>query len=150
MLCVFPLLGVQCYYHFSYSLSFYLRTWWTLCWQPTSLYLGLLHYRMFLSLHLLFSQYNLFLDIFSIITHILSSTVCSATLLPSIKRFLPNHWNEDLIVWRFPYFRCKWHRLIFLNCCWYIENCDISSYLLGEQIVSSLKKFSEIIKWRGN
>ncbi|CAJ2674508.1 unnamed protein product [Trifolium pratense] len=28
----------------------------------------------------------------------------SATLLPSIKRFLPKQWNEDLIVWRFPYF----------------------------------------------
>lgn len=31
-----------------------------------------------------------------------------ATLLPAIRRFLPNHWNEDLIVWRFPYFRCMW------------------------------------------
>ncbi|KAH7838326.1 hypothetical protein Vadar_025068 [Vaccinium darrowii] len=29
----------------------------------------------------------------------------SATLLPAIKRFLPNHWNEDLIIWRFPLFR---------------------------------------------
>ncbi|PNX80772.1 signal peptide peptidase-like protein, partial [Trifolium pratense] len=27
-----------------------------------------------------------------------------ATLLPSIKHFLPKQWNEDLIVWRFPYF----------------------------------------------
>ncbi|MBA0574550.1 hypothetical protein Golob_001743 [Gossypium lobatum] len=23
-----------------------------------------------------------------------------------MKRFLPKHWNEDLIIWRFPYFRC--------------------------------------------
>ncbi|KAJ8446864.1 hypothetical protein Cgig2_016174 [Carnegiea gigantea] len=30
----------------------------------------------------------------------------SATLLPGIKRFLPEHWNENVIVWRFPYFRC--------------------------------------------
>uniref|UniRef100_K7M6Q2 Signal peptide peptidase n=1 Tax=Glycine max TaxID=3847 RepID=K7M6Q2_SOYBN len=28
-----------------------------------------------------------------------------ATLLSSVKRFLPKHWNEDPIVWRFPYFR---------------------------------------------
>ncbi|XP_057515098.1 signal peptide peptidase 2 [Amaranthus tricolor] len=29
----------------------------------------------------------------------------SATLLPAIKRFLPKHWNENVIEWRFPYFR---------------------------------------------
>ncbi|KAL1315059.1 hypothetical protein HN51_041849 [Arachis hypogaea] len=29
----------------------------------------------------------------------------SATVLPLIKRYLPKHWNEDIIVWRFPYFR---------------------------------------------
>ncbi|EPS60281.1 hypothetical protein M569_14522, partial [Genlisea aurea] len=28
-----------------------------------------------------------------------------ATLLPAIKRFLPQKWNDNLIVWRFPYFR---------------------------------------------
>lgn len=28
----------------------------------------------------------------------------SATLLPAIKRFLPDHWNDSLIVWRLPYF----------------------------------------------
>lgn len=32
--------------------------------------------------------------------------LCSATLLPAIKRFLPEKWNEDLIIWRFPYFPC--------------------------------------------
>jgi len=26
------------------------------------------------------------------------------TLLQFIKRFPPKHWNEDVIVWRFPYF----------------------------------------------
>lgn len=36
---------------------------------------------------------------------VLGIVALSATLLPSIKRFLPNHWNDDLIVWRFPYFR---------------------------------------------
>ncbi|KAF2291843.1 hypothetical protein GH714_035827 [Hevea brasiliensis] len=29
----------------------------------------------------------------------------SATLLPAIKRYLPNHWNDDLITWHFPFFR---------------------------------------------
>ncbi|XP_043815976.1 signal peptide peptidase isoform X2 [Manihot esculenta] len=28
----------------------------------------------------------------------------SATLLPAIKRYLPNHWNDDLITWHFPFF----------------------------------------------
>ncbi|KAG5065658.1 hypothetical protein JHK86_009389 [Glycine max] len=36
---------------------------------------------------------------------VLGIVALSATLLPFIKRFLPKHWNEDLIVWRFPYFR---------------------------------------------
>ncbi|XP_061336511.1 signal peptide peptidase-like [Gastrolobium bilobum] len=36
---------------------------------------------------------------------LLGIVALSATLLPSIKRFLPKHWNEDLIVWHFPYFR---------------------------------------------
>lgn len=59
MPCVFLLLGVQCYYHFSYSSSFYLRIWWTLFWLATSLCLGLWHCRMFFSLcpiNLLFSR----------------------------------------------------------------------------------------------
>lgn len=29
-----------------------------------------------------------------------------ATLLPAIKRYLPEHWNQDVITWHFPYFRC--------------------------------------------
>ncbi|PIN13900.1 hypothetical protein CDL12_13471 [Handroanthus impetiginosus] len=28
-----------------------------------------------------------------------------ATFLPTIKRFLPTPWSDNLIVWRFPYFR---------------------------------------------
>ncbi|CAL0319224.1 unnamed protein product [Lupinus luteus] len=35
---------------------------------------------------------------------VLGIVALSATLLPSITRFLPNHWNENPIVWRFPYF----------------------------------------------
>jgi len=31
--------------------------------------------------------------------------LCSATLLPSIKRFLPKEWNDNLIVWRAPLIR---------------------------------------------
>jgi len=32
--------------------------------------------------------------------------LCSATLLPSIKHFLPKEWNDNLIVWRAPFFHC--------------------------------------------
>lgn len=49
-----------------------------------------------------------------------SFSLYRATLLPSIKRFLPTHWNEDLIVWRFPYFRCTscaCHLLSLYSCC---------------------------------
>lgn len=37
----------------------------------------------------------------------LSLCLCSATLLPAIRRFLPKKWNDDLIIWHFPYFRCR-------------------------------------------
>ncbi|XP_039018836.1 signal peptide peptidase-like [Hibiscus syriacus] len=36
---------------------------------------------------------------------VLGIIALSATILPAIKRFLPKHWNEDLIIWRFPFFR---------------------------------------------
>ncbi|KAK7311796.1 hypothetical protein RJT34_10161 [Clitoria ternatea] len=36
---------------------------------------------------------------------VLGIVALSATLLPFIKRFLPKRWNEDLIIWRFPYWR---------------------------------------------
>jgi len=32
--------------------------------------------------------------------------LCRATLLPSIKRFLPKEWNDNLIVWRAPFIHC--------------------------------------------
>ncbi|AQK67870.1 Signal peptide peptidase [Zea mays] len=35
---------------------------------------------------------------------ILGIVALSATLLPSIKRFLPKEWNDNLIVWRAPFF----------------------------------------------
>lgn len=35
---------------------------------------------------------------------VLGIIALSATLLPAIKRFLPDLWNEGLIVWRAPYF----------------------------------------------
>ncbi|MCE2055420.1 hypothetical protein HAX54_042550 [Datura stramonium] len=36
---------------------------------------------------------------------VLGIAALSATLLPAIKRFLPKKWNDDLIIWHFPYFR---------------------------------------------
>lgn len=41
---------------------------------------------------------------------------CRATLLPAIRRFLPDPWNDNLIVWRFPYFRCMYLRLTYFAC----------------------------------
>jgi len=64
-----------------------------------------LSYVLFLCIYIIVNT-SFFFYVFYIITQFFSSTVCRATLLPSIKRFLPNHWNDDLIVWRFPYFRC--------------------------------------------
>lgn len=39
---------------------------------------------------------------------------CRATLLPAIRRFLPDPWNDNLIVWRFPYFRCMYLKTYLL------------------------------------
>ncbi|XP_058785112.1 signal peptide peptidase-like [Vicia villosa] len=62
---------------------------------------------MLLSLFLLFKflSKDLVNTVLTAYFIVLGIVALSATLLPSIKRFLPNHWNEDLIVWRFPYFR---------------------------------------------
>ncbi|XP_058724718.1 signal peptide peptidase-like [Vicia villosa] len=62
---------------------------------------------MLLSLFLLFKflSKDLVNTVLTLYFFVLGIVALSATLLPSIKRFLPNHWNEDLIVWRFPYFK---------------------------------------------
>ncbi|CAL5353984.1 unnamed protein product [Camellia sinensis] len=46
------------------------------------------------------------LSVWAILLCLISVASCcfKATLLPAISRFLPKHWNEDLIIWRFPYF----------------------------------------------
>ncbi|KAK4441415.1 Signal peptide peptidase [Sesamum alatum] len=36
---------------------------------------------------------------------VLGIAALSATLLPAIKRFLPKQWNDNPIIWHFPYFR---------------------------------------------
>ncbi|KAK4482445.1 hypothetical protein RD792_009602 [Penstemon davidsonii] len=36
---------------------------------------------------------------------VLGIVALSATLLPAIKRFLPKEWNDNLIIWRFPYIK---------------------------------------------
>ncbi|KAL0390770.1 UNVERIFIED_CONTAM: Signal peptide peptidase [Sesamum calycinum] len=36
---------------------------------------------------------------------VLGIAALSATLLPAIKRFLPKPWNDNPIIWHFPYFR---------------------------------------------
>ncbi|CAI8605743.1 unnamed protein product [Vicia faba] len=62
---------------------------------------------MLLSLFLLFKflSKDLVNTVLTLYFFVLGIIALSATLLPSIKRFLPKHWNEDLIVWRFPYFK---------------------------------------------
>ncbi|XP_029123697.1 signal peptide peptidase 1 isoform X2 [Elaeis guineensis] len=61
---------------------------------------------MLLSLFLLFKFFSkdLVNAVLTCYFFVLGIIAFSATLLPSIKRFLPKHWNEDLIVWRAPYF----------------------------------------------
>ncbi|KAL9372946.1 hypothetical protein Peur_035190 [Populus x canadensis] len=74
MQCAFPLSGVLCCYHYSYSSNFFQKIW----------------------LNAVLTRYFFVLGIVAL----------SATLLPAIKRYFPKHWNDDVISWHFPYFRC--------------------------------------------
>ncbi|XP_074310588.1 signal peptide peptidase 2 [Silene latifolia] len=62
---------------------------------------------MLLSLFLLFKFFSkdLVNAVLTSYFFLLGILAFSATVLPSIKRFLPKHWNDDVIVWRLPYFR---------------------------------------------
>ncbi|KAI3461156.1 hypothetical protein Pfo_017819 [Paulownia fortunei] len=62
---------------------------------------------MLLSLFLLFKflSKDLVNAVLTCYFFVLGIAALSATLLPSIKRFLPKPWNDNLIIWRFPYFR---------------------------------------------
>ncbi|AES58785.2 signal peptide peptidase isoform X2 [Medicago truncatula] len=62
---------------------------------------------MLLSLFLLFKflSKDLVNTVLTLYFFVLGIVALSATLLPYIKRFLPKPWNDDLIVWHFPYFR---------------------------------------------
>ncbi|KAF7153486.1 hypothetical protein RHSIM_Rhsim01G0194700 [Rhododendron simsii] len=61
---------------------------------------------MLLSLFLLFKfvSKDLVNAVLTCYFFVLGIVALSATLLPAIRRFLPKQWNEDLIIWRFPYF----------------------------------------------
>ncbi|WJX16916.1 hypothetical protein P8452_06894 [Trifolium repens] len=61
---------------------------------------------LLLSLFLLFKflSKDLVNAVFTLLFFVVGIVNLSETLLPSMKRFLPKQWNEDLIVWRFPYF----------------------------------------------
>ncbi|KAK4791567.1 hypothetical protein SAY86_031980 [Trapa natans] len=61
---------------------------------------------MLLSLFLLFKflSKDLVNAVLTCYFFVLGIFALSATLLPTIKRYLPKHWNDDLIVWHFPYF----------------------------------------------
>ncbi|XP_010544264.1 PREDICTED: signal peptide peptidase [Tarenaya hassleriana] len=62
---------------------------------------------MLLSLFLLFKFFSkdLVNAVLTAYFFVLGIIALSATLLPAIKRFLPQPWNDNVIVWRFPYFR---------------------------------------------
>ncbi|KAE8663792.1 Signal peptide peptidase 1 [Hibiscus syriacus] len=62
---------------------------------------------MLLSLFLLFKflSKDLVNAVLTAYFFVLGIIALSATILPAIKRFLPKHWNEDLIIWHFPFFR---------------------------------------------
>ncbi|KAJ6835312.1 signal peptide peptidase 2-like [Iris pallida] len=62
---------------------------------------------MLLSLFLLFKflSKDLVNAVLTCYFFVLGIIALSATLLPAIKRFLPKRWNEDVIVWRAPYFQ---------------------------------------------
>ncbi|XP_027768953.1 signal peptide peptidase-like isoform X2 [Solanum pennellii] len=62
---------------------------------------------MLLSLFLLFKflSKDLVNAVLTCYFFVLGIAALSATLLPAIKRFLPKTWNDDLIIWHFPYFR---------------------------------------------
>ncbi|XP_068313146.1 signal peptide peptidase-like [Pyrus communis] len=62
---------------------------------------------MLLSLFLLFKflSKDLVNAVLTCYFFVLGIIALSATLLPAIARYLPESWNEDPIVWRFPYFR---------------------------------------------
>ncbi|CAH9134557.1 unnamed protein product [Cuscuta epithymum] len=61
---------------------------------------------MLLSLFLLFKflSKDLVNAVLTCYFFVLGIAALSATLLPEIKHFLPTKWNDDYIVWRFPYF----------------------------------------------
>ncbi|KAJ4959541.1 hypothetical protein NE237_026652 [Protea cynaroides] len=61
---------------------------------------------MLLSLFLLFKflSKDLVNAVLTCYFFVLGIIALSATLLPALKRFLPRHWNENLIVWHLPYF----------------------------------------------
>ncbi|KAL4603377.1 hypothetical protein ACB092_10G120000 [Castanea dentata] len=62
---------------------------------------------MLLSLFLLFKflSKDLVNAVLTCYFFVLGIVALSATLLPAIKRYLPTHWNQDVISWHFPYFR---------------------------------------------
>ncbi|KAI4386222.1 hypothetical protein MLD38_004173 [Melastoma candidum] len=62
---------------------------------------------MLLSLFLLFKflSKDLVNAVLTCYFFVLGIIALSATLLPSIKKYLPKKWNEDAITWHLPYFR---------------------------------------------
>ncbi|KAL0419512.1 UNVERIFIED_CONTAM: Signal peptide peptidase [Sesamum radiatum] len=62
---------------------------------------------MLLSLFLLFKflSKDLVNAVLTCYFFVLGVAALSATVLPAIKRFLPKPWNDNVVIWRFPYIR---------------------------------------------
>lgn len=62
---------------------------------------------MLLSLFLLFKflSKDLVNAVLTCYFFVLGIVALSATLLPAIKKYLPKQWNDNVIVWRFPYIK---------------------------------------------
>uniref|UniRef100_A0A0E0L2Z7 Uncharacterized protein n=1 Tax=Oryza punctata TaxID=4537 RepID=A0A0E0L2Z7_ORYPU len=73
---------------------------------------------MLLSLFLLFKflSKDLVNTVLTAYFFILGIAALCATLLPSIKRFLPKEWNDNAIVWRAPLFHCMTHTSSLPSC----------------------------------
>jgi minor histocompatibility antigen H13 len=73
---------------------------------------------MLLSLFLLFKflSKDLVNTVLTAYFFILGIAALCATLLPSIKRFLPKEWNDNAIVWRAPLFHCMTHTSLLPSC----------------------------------
>lgn len=140
MPCDFHWLGAQCCCLYSCFSSSSQRTWLMLFWLRTFSYSESLLFRMFSSLSSCYCIKYLNDKVFCFfLPTYLYSFYDRATLIPSITRFLPKHWNEDVIKWRFPYFSCQYfffHALHSLKRVCVYSTCYLIIYVAQTEVWS--------------